>query len=189
MSLMTDDKRWIAIRAAFLPLIFILPFFVNHFRQIPCHTESYDHGHLIVKGPCYIISSGSLFNHLSGIFLLVGLGVLFASYDTWQRGKAKAVFARVQIRIAFLSVMLTAIAYAILYQFSQLRYLSLLDSFQPPSSATLAKVQAHPFGVSFPPAFLALFSAFYLLMPFLQWKNHTKDKTRVGGIKKEELFK
>lgn len=183
MSLTKSDNRWLILRSAILPLLFILPFFLNHFYQFPCPNPD------DFRGPCYAISSGGFLGGWIGfIVTLMGIGIIFTTHATWQRGKGKAEFAKKQLYYALLTVTLTAIAYAVMYQFSEGRLLPLLDGISPPTQATLAKVQSPPLGVSFPPSFLAVFSLFYLIAPTLQWLTFTKDKKRVAGIKKRELF-
>lgn len=177
-----EEKRWLVYRSAVLPLLFILPFFVNHFYTFPCpNPESF-------AGPCYIIGSG--FSGWLGFFAVIfGVAMLFSVKATWKRGKNRAQFAKRQLYFALASVMITIVVYSIMYQFSQGKYLGLLEGFSPPSAETVAEVKDHPFGVSYPPVFLAVFSLIYLLAPVSQWWNMTRDKARVAGIKKGELFK
>jgi hypothetical protein len=177
----SQEKRWLAYRALALPVLFILPFFVNRFYQFPCPNPQE------FAGPCYQIGSG-LGGWLGLIAIIFGGSMLFSVRATWKRGQKRAEFAKTQLYVSLIAVAITLVLYAIFYQFSQGKYLNLLDGTSPPSHETLAKVQNHPFGVSFPVLALAAVSLIYLLAPISQWWNTNKDRGRVTGVKKKELF-
>ncbi len=182
MKLTRGDKIWLWIRVSVLPLIFIVPFFTNHFYQFPCPNPDE------FSGPCYSIGDSMWNQQLGFISLILGFMVLFAAFKTWQRGRGKVEFAKLQLRYAIYSVIFTVIVYAVMYQFSEGRFLQLLEGSEAPTQSVLQRVEAPLFGVSFPPAFLAVFSTIYLLNPLLIWHKYTRDKARVAGIKKSELF-
>ena len=176
-----DGKHWLMYRSLSLPALFILPFFFNHFKQFVCPNPS------VYAGPCYQIDQGA-FGWLGLLVIIFSVIMLFSVRATWKKGKERIEFARKQLYYALAAVIFTSILYGVLYYFSQGRQLNLLPEFQPASQSTIDYIQSKPLGVSFPPSFLLVYCLIYLAPPIWQVTRMTKDKSRVAGVKKKELF-
>lgn len=177
-----QGRRWLIYRSLALPALFILPFFINHFHQFPCPNPA------AFAGPCYQIG-GTLFTNWLGLLaILFGGLMIFSVKAAFKRGRGRNEFAKLQLYLAIAMAVISFAIYIILYQFSEGKMLRLLPESTPPSQDILNQIKAEPLGVSYSPIVVIVFCVLYIAAPLLQWLKITKDKSRITGVKKKELF-
>lgn len=171
-SLAPNDKLYLGLRAAVLPLAILLPF--ARFDDGSC--RAYDPTITNASSNCMTYTQPSLpWPFVVGLLLVIIVSLLHVSNKS---RRAMRQFVLLQLVVSLLIVAITATTYVIMQNYSQV-------------SAVQAR-SLHPmdtlFGLGIAKETFLLMVAVYLLLPIVRWYKVIFSKNYFLGIKRKDLF-